>query len=79
DNSRKQFEKQIDIMQEVMYAVSDDQELKGFVKGFMVESYLYDGRQDFSENIQKGLSLTDPCIGKEKTKQFIMNLYTLIK
>jgi len=79
DNSRKQFEKQIDIMQEVMYAVSDDQELRGFVKWFMVESYLYDWRQDFSENIQKWLSLTDPCIWKEKTKQFIMNLYTLIK
>ncbi|NCP77523.1 hypothetical protein GW830_05400 [bacterium] len=45
----------------------------------MVESYLFDGRQDWSENVQKGLSLTDACIGKEKTEELIMKLYENIK
>ncbi|MFA5917134.1 MAG: 3-deoxy-7-phosphoheptulonate synthase [Candidatus Gracilibacteria bacterium] len=78
DNSQKKYEKQIDIMQEVMNSISENKELKNFVKGFMVESYLFDGRQDYSENIQKGLSLTDLCIGKERTEELIMKMYNLI-
>jgi 3-deoxy-7-phosphoheptulonate synthase len=78
DNSQKKYEKQIDIMQEVMNSISENKELKNFVKWFMVESYLYDWRQDYSENIQKWLSLTDLCIWKEKTEELIMSLYDLI-
>lgn len=45
----------------------------------MVESYLIDGRQDWSDTIQKGQSLTDACIGIEKTEELIMKLYELVK
>lgn len=53
DNSRKQYERQFDILKEVMTSIRDNGDLQGFVKGFMVESYLFDGRQDFSENVRK--------------------------
>lgn len=78
DNSRKQYERQNEIITEVISSISWDNNLKDFIKWFMVESYLYDGRQDFSENVKKWLSLTDPCIGKEKTEELIMNLYKLV-
>jgi 3-deoxy-D-arabino-heptulosonate 7-phosphate (DAHP) synthase len=78
-------------MEEVICIIRENEELKNFVKWFMVESYLYDGRQDFpchsSEpipfrvlhgDIKKWLSLTDPCIWREKTEELIMNLYNLI-
>ncbi len=72
-NSHKTPEKQINIMKEVMLYNNDN------VKWFMVESYLFDWRQDYSENCKKWLSLTDPCIWKEKTKEFIEELYKIIK
>ncbi len=53
-------------------------EVRNLIKGFMVESYLFDGRQDWSDNIQKGRSLTDACIGREKTEELIMRLYELV-
>lgn len=53
-------------------------EVRDLIKGFMVESYLFDGRQDWSDHIQKGLSLTDACIGREKTEELIMRLYELV-
>jgi len=47
----------------------------------MVESYLYDGRQDVVDfsTVKKGLSLTDPCIGKQGTIKLVEQLYSLIK
>lgn len=53
DNSRKQYEKQFDILKEVMSSIRGQEELEDCVKGFMVESYLFNGRQDFSENVKK--------------------------
>jgi 3-deoxy-7-phosphoheptulonate synthase len=78
DNSAKKYERQINIMQDVIYSISNNLELKNYVKWFMVESYLFDWRQDFSESMKKWLSLTDPCIWKEKTKELIESLYNLI-
>ncbi|MDQ7023661.1 MAG: hypothetical protein Q9M97_09295 [Candidatus Gracilibacteria bacterium] len=80
-NSGKKFEKQVKIMEEVIESISSNNDLKKFVKGFMIESYLYNGRQDFEniETVKKGLSLTDPCVGKEGTIELIEKLYKLIK
>lgn len=72
ENSGKDPNKQIEIMKEVMWYKNDN------IKGFMVESYLFDGRQDYSGTCKKWLSLTDPCTGKENTKKFIKELYDLI-
>ena len=79
DNSGKNPNKQIEIIKEVIKNVDKNYILKNFVKWFMVESYLYDWKQDLNNpDIKKGLSLTDPCIWKEKTKELIEEFYKLI-
>jgi 3-deoxy-D-arabino-heptulosonate 7-phosphate (DAHP) synthase len=46
----------------------------------MIESYLENWRADFEniETVKKGLSLTDPCVGKEGTREFVDRLYNKI-
>ncbi|OIO77962.1 3-deoxy-7-phosphoheptulonate synthase [Candidatus Gracilibacteria bacterium CG1_02_38_174] len=83
-NSGKNPFKQIEVINELYGNIlpsfdAGEINVQNLVKGFMVESYLFDGRQDWSENVQKGLSLTDACIGKEKTEELIMKLYENIK
>ncbi len=43
------------------------------ISGFMLESYLYEGRQDVRENqpLAYGVSITDPCIGWDETERII--------
>jgi len=43
------------------------------VKGLMIESYLVDGNQKISEGTY-GKSITDPCLGWEKTERLILDL-----
>ena len=43
------------------------------VRGFMVESYLEDGNQPVDGGVY-GKSITDPCIGWEKTEQFVLDI-----
>ena len=50
-----------------------------FVKGIMVESYIYDGRQDISDgNYILGKSITDACLGWEKTMELINSIYEIL-
>lgn len=72
DNSKKKYEIQIKIMKEVMKNLWD---YKSFVKWFMVESYLFDDRQEISNAIKKWQSLTDPCIWLDKTEELVKELY----
>ena len=76
-NSNKKYLEQIRIMKEVMQSRNLNPKIKTMVKGFMVESYLEDGCQKPGEGVY-GKSITDPCIGIEKTKEFIKELYSLI-
>ncbi|MDD2516023.1 MAG: 3-deoxy-7-phosphoheptulonate synthase [Candidatus Gracilibacteria bacterium] len=80
DNSGKNPDNQILIMQEVLNNIVPSLSTPSVIKGFMVESYIFDGNQkeESGKSIQRGLSLTDPCIGKEKTMQFIYSLYDII-
>ena len=41
--------------------------------GFMIESYLEDGRQDTPEVY--GKSITDPCLGWDKTDSLIREIH----
>ena len=54
-----------------------DPEVKKLVKGFMVESYIEDGCQKIGEGVY-GKSITDPCLGWEKTEKMIYELAELI-
>ena len=72
-NSGKNHLQQPRIVNEVMHACRHSGEIRGMVKGFMVESYLEDGNQKVGEGIY-GKSITDPCLGWEKTEKMIFEL-----
>ena len=55
--------------------VSSD--IRGLVKGLMTESYIEDGSQKIGEGIY-GKSITDPCLGWEKTEQLLLELAEIV-
>lgn len=73
-NSSKQYKEQIRIVSEVMHSRNYNPLLKQLVKGVMIESYLVEGRQDISENLVYGQSITDPCIGWEDTQRLLYDI-----
>lgn len=75
-NSNKQYLEQIRIAKDVMHSRSKSEDIKKLVKGLMIESYLEDGNQPTDGNVY-GKSITDPCLGWEKTEQLILDLYDL--
>jgi 3-deoxy-7-phosphoheptulonate synthase len=72
-NSGKKYLQQVRICNEVLHSCRHSTDIKGMVKGFMVESYLEDGSQKIGEGIY-GKSITDPCLGWEKTEKMIYEL-----
>ncbi len=75
-NSGKKYLEQIRIAKEVLHSCRHDSDVKKLVKGFMVESYIEDGAQKISECIY-GKSITDPCLGWEKTERLIYDIAEL--
>lgn len=69
-NSAKKYKDQIRIAEEIMYSRNNNKDIKQYVKGLMVESYLVEGSQKIGENIY-GKSITDPCIGWEDTEKLV--------
>ena len=47
--------------------------IRRLVKGLMIESYLEDGAQKAGEQVF-GKSITDPCLGWEKTEKLIFDI-----
>lgn len=72
-NSGKRYEQQIRIAKEVFGTFSQQREIDSFVKGIMIESYIEDGNQMIGEGVW-GKSITDPCLGWEKTKKLLLEL-----
>ena len=52
-------------------------EIRRLVKGLMIESYLEDGAQKIGEGVF-GKSITDPCLGWEKTERLVLELADLL-
>ncbi len=73
DNSGKQYMEQIRIIRQTLINRDWNDKIKQTVRGFMIESYLEDGRQD--EPVVYGKSITDPCLGWDKTKTLIEDIY----
>ena len=71
-NSGKKFKQQIRIAHEVMQNRRFDEDFKGIVKGFMIESFLVEGNQSHDEVF--GKSITDPCLGWEDTEKLLLNI-----
>lgn len=77
-NSGKKYLEQIRIAKDVVYSRNHNKDLKNLVKGLMIESYIEDGAQSIGEHIY-GKSITDPCIGWEKTENLILTLADKLK
>ena len=76
-NSGKRFDEQPHICKEVLHACRHNDAIAALVKGFMIESYLEDGCQKIGEGVF-GKSITDPCLGWEKTEQLVLELAELL-
>ncbi len=73
-NSGKKYLEQARIAREVLESRRYDADLRRLVKGFMIESYLVDGAQKISDQEEYGKSITDPCIGWDKTERLILDI-----
>ena len=65
------------IVREVLQSCRQAPELRKLVKGFMIESYLVDGCQPVGGEVY-GQSITDPCLGWEKTERLVRDLAELV-
>lgn len=72
-NSGKQYEAQIRIAKEVLHSTRHSKDIRKLVKGLMIESYIEDGCQKVGDGVY-GKSITDPCLGWEKTEKLILDL-----
>ena len=75
-NSGKKPLEQPRIAKEVLQNCKYNANIRRLVKGFMIESYIEDGAQKIGEGVY-GKSMTDACIGWEKTERLIRELAEL--
>lgn len=76
-NSGKKYLEQIRIAKEVMNSRNANSDMKKFVKGLMIESYIEDGCQKVEEGVY-GKSITDPCLGWKKTERLVLDLAEMV-
>ena len=76
DNSGKQYMEQIRIVRQTLQNRDWNEKIKKTVRGFMIESYLADGRQNQPEVF--GCSITDPCLGWENTEALVEEIYATL-
>ena len=72
-NSGKHWEEQPRIAKEILHSRRCSPEVRTLVKGLMIESYLEDGAQAIDAHVF-GKSITDPCLGWEKTEKLILDI-----
>ena len=72
-NSNKQYLEQIRIAKEVLHSRRYNNDIHKLVKGLMIESYIEDGSQKVEEHCY-GKSITDPCLGWEKTERLLYEI-----
>ncbi|MBQ6849158.1 MAG: 3-deoxy-7-phosphoheptulonate synthase [Clostridia bacterium] len=73
NNSGKKYLEQVRIAKDIVHSRNQNADIKRLVKGLMIESYLEDGAQSAGEHIF-GKSITDPCLGWEKTERLILDM-----
>ena len=73
NNSGKKYLEQIRIAKDIVHSRNQNKDIKRLVKGLMIESYIEDGAQGMGEHIF-GKSITDPCLGWEKTEKLILDI-----
>lgn len=76
-NSGKNPFEQPRIIKDVLHSARHDERIGKILKGFMVESYIEDGAQKIGEGCY-GKSITDPCLGWDKTERLIYEVAELL-
>lgn len=77
NNSGKQWAEQPRIVKEVLHSMRHSADIQKLVKGVMVESYIEDGNQPIDGGCY-GKSITDPCLGWEKSRELILEVAELL-
>lgn len=72
-NSGKRYNEQIRISMDVLHSMKESNDIKKICKGLMIESYIEDGCQKVNGGVY-GQSITDPCLGWEKTEKLIYDI-----
>ena len=73
NNSAKKYLEQVRIAKDIVHSRNQNADIKRLVKGLMIESYIEDGACKLEEHIF-GKSITDPCLGWEKTERLILDI-----
>ena len=76
-NSNKKYKEQVRIVKEVLHSMRYSDEIRNFVKGVMIESYIEEGNQRIEEHIY-GKSITDPCLGFEDSKKLLLEMEEIL-
>ncbi|MDO5131794.1 MAG: 3-deoxy-7-phosphoheptulonate synthase [Eubacteriales bacterium] len=77
ENSGKDPFQQPRIIKEVLANCRYSARIASLVKGFMVESYIEDGNQKIGDGCY-GKSITDPCLGWEKSERLVYEIADLL-
>ena len=73
-NSGKHYLEQIRIAKEVMHSCHLSKDIRGLVKGLMIESYIEEGNQKICDHMTYGKSITDPCLGWDDTERLLLEI-----
>ena len=76
-NSGKNPLEQSRILKEVLHSARANGEIRTLLKGFMVESYIVEGKQPVDGGVY-GQSITDACLGWEKSERLIYEMAELL-
>ena len=77
-NSGKNEEEQPRIAKEILHSMRYCPSVRSLVKGLMIESYIEGGAQKISDCEIYGKSITDPCLGWDKTERLIYEIADLL-
>ena len=77
NNSGKKYMEQIRIARDVMASRQYADDIRHIVKCLMIESYIVDGNQKIGDGVY-GKSITDPCLGWEKSRDLILSLADMV-
>ena len=77
-NSGKKYLEQVRIAKEVLHSRRHSKDIEQMVKGLMIESYIEDGAQKIGDCDIYGKSITDPCLGWEKTERLVLDMAEIL-
>jgi 3-deoxy-7-phosphoheptulonate synthase len=77
-NSMKNWSEQPRIAKEVMTNARNSETINKIFKGLMIESYIMDGSQP-ETGTNYGQSITDGCLGWEKTERLLLEIANMVR